>query len=105
MECVKLTNYVPQAPLTVYRRLLPSYNESNPFAGKRMGIPKKKTERRGALESMKLKHTKRNKAIKRILAAVLLALTNWVKPTKNLHPIVFIAASAVVGVVFRFAGV
>ncbi len=37
-----------------------------------MGIPKKKTERRGALESMKLKHTKRNKAIKRILAAVLL---------------------------------
>ena len=39
------------------------------------------------------------------LAAVLLALTNWVKPTKNLHPIVFIAASAVVGVVFRFAGV
>ena len=40
-----------------------------------------------------------------ILAAVLLALTNWVKPTKNLHPIVFIAASAVVGVVFRFAGV
>ena len=32
-----------------------------------------------------------------ILAAVLLALTNWVKPTKNLHPIVFIAASAVVG--------
>ena len=38
-------------------------------------------------------------------AAVLLALTNWVKPTKNLHPIVFIAASAVVGVVFRFAGV
>ena len=40
-----------------------------------------------------------------ILAAVLLALTNWVKPTKNLHPIVFIAASAVVGVVFHFAGV
>ena len=40
-----------------------------------------------------------------LLAAVLLALTNWVKPTKNLHPIVFIAASAVVGVVFRFAGV
>ena len=36
------------------------------------------------------------------LAAVLLALTNWVKPTKNLHPIVFIAASAVVGVVFNF---
>ncbi len=40
-----------------------------------------------------------------ILAAVLLVLTNWVKPTKNLHPIVFIAFSAVVGVVFHFAGV
>ena len=39
------------------------------------------------------------------LAAVLLVLTNWVKPTKNLHPIVFIALSAVVGVVFGFAGV
>ena len=36
------------------------------------------------------------------LAAVLLVLTNWVKPTKKLHPIVFIALSAVVGVVFRF---
>lgn len=32
------------------------------------------------------------------------ALTNWVKPTKNLHPIVFIAASAVVGVVFASRG-
>lgn len=39
-----------------------------------------------------------------ILAAVLLALTRWVKPTKNWHPIVFIALSAAVGVVFRFAG-
>lgn len=39
------------------------------------------------------------------LAAVLLVFTNWVKPTKNLHPIVFIAASAVVGVVFHFGGV
>lgn len=39
-----------------------------------------------------------------LLAALLLALTNWVKPTKNLHPIVFIALSAVVGVVFGFAG-
>ena len=38
------------------------------------------------------------------LAAVLLVLTNWVKPTKKLHPIVFIVLSAVVGVVFRFAG-
>ena len=49
---------------------------------------------------------KQKKHLARIIAAaVLLALTNWVKPTKNLHPIVFIAASAVVGVVFRFAGV
>ena len=39
------------------------------------------------------------------LAAVLLVLTNWVKPLKNWHPIVFIALSAVVGVVFGFAGV
>lgn len=37
-----------------------------------------------------------------ILAAVLLVLTNWVKPTKKLHPIVFILASAVVGVVLKF---
>lgn len=33
-----------------------------------------------------------------ILAAVLLVLTRWVKPTKKLHPIVFIAGSAVAGV-------
>ena len=39
-----------------------------------------------------------------ILAAALLVLTNWVKPTKNLHPIVFIGLSAVVGIVFGFAG-
>ena len=38
------------------------------------------------------------------LAAVLLVLTNWVKPTKKLRPIVFIALSAVVGVAFGFAG-
>ena len=38
------------------------------------------------------------------LAALLLALTNWVKPTKNLHPIVFIALSAVVGILFGFTG-
>lgn len=39
------------------------------------------------------------------LAAVIWVLTNVVKPTKKLHPIVFIAASAVVGIVFSFAGV
>lgn len=39
-----------------------------------------------------------------LLAAVLLIFTRWVKPTKKLHPIVFIAASAVVGIAFSFAG-
>lgn len=39
-----------------------------------------------------------------ILAAVLLIFTNVVGRTKSLHPVVFIAASAVIGVVFRFAG-
>lgn len=40
-----------------------------------------------------------------LLAAVLVVLTNFVKSVKNWHPIVFIAFSAVVGIVFRFAGV
>lgn len=40
-----------------------------------------------------------------VLAAVLLLLTRKVKQTKGLHPICFIAASAVVGIVFHFAGV
>ena len=35
-----------------------------------------------------------------VLAAILLILTRWCKPTKNLHPILFILASAVVGIVF-----
>lgn len=38
-----------------------------------------------------------------ILAAILFVLTNFVKPTKKLHPIVFIGASAVVGIVFQMA--
>ena len=33
-----------------------------------------------------------------ILAALLLYFTRWCKPTKKLHPIVFIAVSAVVGI-------
>ena len=37
-----------------------------------------------------------------LLAAVLLVLTRWCKPTKGLHPIVFILASAIIGVVFSF---
>lgn len=36
------------------------------------------------------------------LAAVILVLTQWVKLTKKWHPIVFLLASAVVGVVFSF---
>ena len=38
------------------------------------------------------------------LAAVLLVCTNWVPVVKKWHPIVFIGLSALVGVVFRFAG-
>ena len=37
-----------------------------------------------------------------ILAAVLLVLTRYVKKVKDLHPIIFIAASAVVGILFSF---
>ena len=40
-----------------------------------------------------------------LLVAVLLVLTNWVPRVKTWHPIVFIAFSAVIGVVFHFAGV
>ena len=39
-----------------------------------------------------------------LLAAALLVLTNYVPKVKGLHPIVFIGLSAVVGVVFGFAG-
>ena len=37
-----------------------------------------------------------------LLGAVLLVLTRSVKPLKKLHPVVFIAASAVAGIVFAF---
>ena len=40
-----------------------------------------------------------------ILALVLLVFTRYIKKTKDLHPIVFIGVSAVIGVVFHFAGV
>ncbi len=40
-----------------------------------------------------------------ILAAALVVFTNWVKLTKKWHPIVFVGISAVVGIVFHFAGV
>lgn len=39
------------------------------------------------------------------LFAAIWVLTNLVKPVKSLHPIIFIALSAVVGIVFSFAGV
>ena len=39
-----------------------------------------------------------------LLAVVLWLLTNQIKFTKKLHPVVFIAVSALVGVLFRFAG-
>ena len=39
-----------------------------------------------------------------LLAAALLALTNYVPKVKDLHPIVFIGISAAVGILFRFAG-
>ena len=37
-----------------------------------------------------------------VLAAALLVLTRWVKPTKKLHPIIFIIASGVIGVLLKF---
>ncbi len=44
-------------------------------------------------------------SLKAVLLAVLIyVLTNRVKQTKGLHPIVFIGISALCGIVFRFAG-
>ena len=40
-----------------------------------------------------------------LLAAVILVFTNWVKPTKDWHPIVFIGISALAGILFHMAGV
>ena len=37
-----------------------------------------------------------------ILAAVLLIATRGIKPLKKLHPVVFIIASAVIGILFSF---
>lgn len=56
-----------------------------------------------ALEAKDWAHLVDIKAI--ILAAVLWVLTNKVKQTKKLHAIAFIAVSAVVGIIFGFAGV
>ena len=38
-----------------------------------------------------------------LLAAVLPVFTRYIKQTKNLHPVFFIAASALIGIVFGFA--
>jgi chromate transporter len=40
-----------------------------------------------------------------ILFAIIWLLTNPIKQTKNLHPIIFIALSAAAGIAFNFAGV
>jgi len=40
-----------------------------------------------------------------LLAAIMFLITNFVKPAEKLHPVVFIALSAVAGVLFQFAGV
>lgn len=39
-----------------------------------------------------------------LLFAVIWVLTNLVKPVKKLHPVVFLALAAVVGIVFRLGG-
>ena len=39
------------------------------------------------------------------LAALLLVLTRYIKKTKGLHPVYFIVFSAVIGILFGFAGV
>ena len=39
-----------------------------------------------------------------VLFAAIWVLTNRIKKTKKLHPVLFIAGAAVVGIVFRFAG-
>ena len=38
-----------------------------------------------------------------VLAIILFVLTNKVKATKKLHPVVFIAASAILGIIFSMA--
>ncbi len=38
------------------------------------------------------------------LAVVILVLSRWVKPTKGLHPIVFVGFAAVMGIVFQIGG-
>lgn len=37
-----------------------------------------------------------------VLAAVIFVLTNYVKKTKGLHPILFIILSAIIGIIFKW---
>ena len=39
-----------------------------------------------------------------ILAIIIFVLTNYVKSTKKFHPAIFIAGSALIGIIFKFAG-
>ena len=39
-----------------------------------------------------------------ILAVIIYVLSNYVKKTKNLHPVFFIVGSAIIGIIFGFAG-
>ena len=39
-----------------------------------------------------------------VLAVVILILTRWVPKVKKMHPVVFIAASALIGIVFHMSG-
>ncbi len=40
-----------------------------------------------------------------ILAVIIYLLSNHVKQTKKLHPVFFIVGSAIIGILFGFAGV
>lgn len=40
-----------------------------------------------------------------VLAVIIWLLTNVVKPTKKIHPIIYIVVSAAIGIAFNFAGV
>ena len=40
-----------------------------------------------------------------LLAAILFIFTQFVKKTKGLHPVIFLAISALVGILFNFAGI
>ena len=39
-----------------------------------------------------------------VLAVVIWVMTNFIKPTKKWHPVIYIAASAVIGIAFKLGG-